>query len=267
MVFTAIGTATLVQTFTFPNGSALVPSVTFTSNTNTGLFNANGNVGMTCGGVESAQITQQGMTIQGNLTSNVLVANAGTSTAPSVTFLGNSSVGLYSSSNLVTSSTNIQTPFGIALAMNTSTTLGGHGVLVHPMQCTAHNASSAGVSTGLVTPGAIGSGQANDFPGFQINNTQYQFWRTYVNMVGGTYRVRLHTSKNTDRGIVSIIINGTTVGTVDLYATGADYLYEVDTAAITTSGTYKVELQVNSKNASSSSYFFIFKSLGIVRIA
>ena len=86
--------------------------------------------------------------------------------------------------------------------------------------------------------------------------------------MAGTYTFRLQASKSSDRGIVSIVLNGTTVRTIDTYnASYIDALSEVTGIVIGSSGAFKLELQMNTKNASSTNYAFVWKSASFVRTA
>jgi len=156
---------------------------------------------------------------------------------------------------------------GIVTAMNTSDTACGQtSSLIKAMSSQLFSASSAGVPTGVVTP-LFGSG--TDYGClYKSSSAQYDFWRTYINLVAGTYTFRLEYGTSTDRGIATVLLNGTSVGTIDTYsASNTHSLGTITGIVIGTSGTYKVELQVNTKNASSSNYYFIWNSGSFIRTA
>jgi hypothetical protein len=239
-------------------GNVTAPGFTFINNTTTGLYRPAANtLGFTCGGVETAQISTQG-----------LVVKTGSNVAPSMTFSSNTSVGLYlDSGNVVSSSTNLQVPSGIVTAMNTTTTVtGSMPAYINALGCSVHSASAPGVSTGLVTPG-IGSFNSYDVLGLvKLSDAIYDFWRTYVNLATGTYTFRMHHSKTTATGIVTVVVGSTTVGTIDTYtASAVDAISDLTGVVITSPGLYKVELQVNSKNASSSNYYFLWRGAAFIR--
>ena len=204
------------------------------------------------------------VTISGN---GLFVSN-GSNTSPSMTFSSNTSAGLYLDSNIVSSSTNLQTPSGIVMAMNTTTTVtGSMPAFIHALGCSLHTGSAPGISTGTVTP-ALASFVAADTLAYYKAGALYDFWRTYVNLAAGTYTFRLHTSYNYSNGIVSVVVGSTTVGTLDMYyATNVDTVSDITGIIVTTPGLYKVELQVNSKNASSAGYYFLWRAAAFIRTA
>lgn len=204
-------------------------------------------------------------TLFGNITANGLATSA--ITVANVKFTSNATCQLYlAAGNVITSSTNMQTPGGLVTALNTSTAQTGVA-FVHALACTLHSASAAGVSTGLVNPGILSFIAADALSYYKTTAAIYDFWRTYVNLVAGTYTFRLHCGVNTDRGIVTVVLNSTTVGTIDLYASLSDSLKTVAGIVVATSGVYKLELQVNSKNASSTNYYFGWRAASFIRTA
>ena len=155
------------------------------------------------------------------------------------------------------------------MAMNTTTTVtGSMPAYINALGCSVHSASAPGVSTGIVTP-AIGGFVANDVLGmYKSPPAQYDFWRTYVNLAAGTYTFRLHTARGTDRGIFTIIVGSTTVGTIDSYnASNIDGIIDLTNIVIASTGVYKIELQCNSKNASSSNYAVVWRGAAFIRTA
>lgn len=190
-----------------------------------------------------------------------------TITAANLAFASNTACNLYlATGNVVTCSTNLQTPGGLVAAINTTTAQTGVA-FVHALGCTLHSASAAGVSTGLVTPTVGTFAAADGLSYYKLGPAIYDFWRTYVNLVAGTYTFRLHCGLNSDRGIVSVVLNSTTIGTLDLYGGLADSLQSITGIVVATSGVYKLELQVNSKNASSTNYYMIWRAASFLRTA
>ena len=161
----------------------------------------------------------------------------------------------------------IQTNQGIVMNMNNINTDAGHSVHIFPAGCQVYSGSAPGVQTAIVTPIVGTAGFGGDTGTLLISpGTQYHFWRTYVNLVKGTYTFRLLYGKHTDRGIVSIVINGTSYGTIDMYGSpSASGIGIITNISISSTDIYKLELQVNSKNASSGSYVFCFLNAGMIR--
>lgn len=89
-----------------------------------------------------------------------------------------------------------------------------------------------------------------------------------VLLAAGTYSLDLLHRQSTNRGIYTVTVDGTTVGTVDGYAASA-----VSTAsrltgiAVTGTGPHRVQLQMLTKNGSSSSYFGDISGLSLTRTA
>ena len=259
-VVTSTGTGNLVLSNAPMLANVNVTNTLYFGNvaSNISLYAGNGAIVFGSGGTEQAQVTTQG-----------IVLKNGSNVSPSLAFTGNTSVGLYLSSNVVTSSTNVQTPSGILTAMNTSTTItGSMPGFIHPIGCSVHTGNAAGVSTGIVTPGIAGF-NASDVLAFYKNSAAiYDFWRTYINLAAGTYTFRLHAGKNTDRPIVTVVVGSTTVGTIDLYnASGVDAVSDLTGIVIASTGLYKVELQINTKNASSSAYYILWRGAAFIRTA
>lgn len=204
--------------------------------------------------------TLSNVTISGN---GLFVSN-GSNTAPSLTFSSNTSAGLYLANNLVTSSTNIQTPSGISMDMNTSVPSGGHSVLIQPIACAWFLASQAGVLTSKSTPTYYKD--SNNWRGWYGSVTQYNFVRTYVNLVSGTYTFRIVYVRNTDRGIITVKLNDAQITTIDTYSDSlTSGTSEVDSISVTLTGVQKLELQMNTKNANSTNYQFEWVSAAFIR--
>jgi hypothetical protein len=171
----------------------------------------------------------------------------------------------FSATGLITSTP--KTIPGI-VTMNFGDTSCGHATsLIAAMSSQLFSASSAGVSTGAVTP--IISTSSTDFGCLYKNPPgQFDFWRTYINLIAGTYTFRLDYATSGDRGIVTVVLNGTSVGTIDTYlASNTRGIGAITSITIANSGNYKVELQVNTKNASSSNYYFLWTNAAFIRTA
>jgi len=83
----------------------------------------------------------------------------------------------------------------------------------------------------------------------------------------GTYTVQIRGVANTDKPIVTVKIDGSSVGTVDYYA-GLSYLRASLTGIVlASSGSHTIEVVIASKNASSSAYAMAFSDILVYRTA
>jgi hypothetical protein len=136
---------------------------------------------------------------------------------------------------------------------------------VHPVGCELYSAAAPGVESAVQTP-LIGANTTTDVAGFYGPNSIYHFWRAYVNLVAGNYKIRIYYSRDNNRGIANLVVNGTTVGTGDGYfASQNEILTTSSPFSIASTGVYKFEIQINSKNASSSAYYFVWKGAAFIR--
>lgn len=77
-----------------------------------------------------------------------------------------------------------------------------------------------------------------------------------VEMAAGTYTYRVLSPKNTDGGQYSVAIDGTTVGTIDLYNGSLvwNQLTDITGIVVASSGLHAVRFTITGKNGSSSSF-------------
>ncbi len=235
------------------NGAYLsgLSSGTNASSINTGVLSVSyGGTGTTSSSGTGNVVLSNSPLLHGNVVvdGNVSV-RAGTLSTPSYTFSANTGVGLYLSNNVVTSSTNLQTPAGVAMAMNTNVTAGGHSVYIHPMACAWYNASAPGV----VTSNANGDYRYGTGYTSWGSYGQYNLARVYVNLPAGSYKfVYTYVSRDVG-GIITIKLNDVTITTVDTYYNSVSPIYQTNyqyNIPITTSGVHKLEFQANAQNAS-----------------
>jgi hypothetical protein len=85
----------------------------------------------------------------------------------------------------------------------------------------------------------------------------------------GTYTFRCLAITNTNRGIIELLVDGVSQGTLDGYSGGAvnNVLQSIANIVITKSKIYTVTIQVNGKNASSSAYYITFSTVSFLRTA
>lgn len=85
---------------------------------------------------------------------------------------------------------------------------------------------------------------------------------------GGTWTVELFHSSLSNAGILDVLQNGVSIGTVDMYAAGtAQTRSEVSTTFSPTGGSTTLKLLLNGKNASSSSYLARLHAIQFTRTA
>jgi len=126
----------------------------------------------------------------------------------------------------------------------------------------------SGVTAGTwVTVGATLAEQTmNEFmynsSGAQNNQIDYKSYFT-----GGTYSFRVKFDRNTDRGIITLLVDGSSVGTVDTYGTSARNQLGTITGISIPAGAHTISLKVESKNASSSAYYVVYGMMGFWRTA
>lgn len=155
------------------------------------------------------------------------------------------------------------------MAMSTSASA-GCSAFIHPLACEVYSASSPGVETGVISIVHTGYTGADVCGMYGYPQNIYHFWRTYVNLVAGTYKCRIYIGKSTDRGMATLVVNGISVGTADSYAPTLNNTEEIVTTptfSVSYTGIHKFEVQINSKNASSSNYYFIWKGASFIRTA
>jgi len=156
----------------------------------------------------------------------------------------------------------------IVCAMNTSDSNSGHmNSFIEPIGCQLFSASAAGTITSIVNPVCTVTG-ADTVGLYKSPDAIYDFWRTYINLVAGTYTFRLDYGQNSDRGIVYVLLNGINVSTIDTYgSTSSPIVNSTTDIILSNSGTFKIELQVNDKNINSSGFVFIWRRAAFIRTA
>lgn len=90
-----------------------------------------------------------------------------------------------------------------------------------------------------------------------------------IGLAVGTYHIEYVAAKATTAGIMSIIIDGSTISTHDFYAAATTYNVRGSSSDfnISTPGTHTLTIKVASKNASSSNYFTFISWFQIIRTA
>jgi hypothetical protein len=88
-------------------------------------------------------------------------------------------------------------------------------------------------------------------------------------LAAGTYTLVVLHEKYNNRGIISILINGTSIGTIDCYAVSQAFNVRstITGISVTTSGLKTISVKVSDKNASSTGYGVFFTSLAFFRTA
>ncbi len=95
-----------------------------------------------------------------------------------------------------------------------------------------------------------------------------QYVEYYAALGAGTWKVSLMYARATDRGILNLTVNGTSIGSIDAYGTVSEKLvYTTSSFVLTAAADYLLRIAVNGKNASSSNYYAILQRLFFERTA
>jgi len=84
-----------------------------------------------------------------------------------------------------------------------------------------------------------------------------------VRVPSGTYTLRIHSLKETNRAIADIDIDGTEVHSVDLYAAASDFVISV--TGLSLGGAHVIKIRSDGKNASSSGYVISVQEIELIR--
>jgi hypothetical protein len=94
--------------------------------------------------------------------------------------------------------------------------------------------------------------------GDQIN------YKVYLD--AGTYTITVLGIKDGNTGIMDVLIDGVSKGTVDTYGAGTNNsLFPVSGIVVTTPGIVTLSLKTTGKNASSGGYYMYYSSISIYR--
>jgi hypothetical protein len=126
-------------------------------------------------------------------------------------------------------------------------------------------ADTVGVSKGswtwVVSSSAIYGGWWQNSGTFAQNDScNYRFAVT-----GGTYKIAAYFSRTTSNAIVTFLIDGVSVGTVDTYGAFQFILYGSIYNVAMTQGEHTLTIKAATKNASSSAYYTSVSSITIQR--
>ena len=97
-------------------------------------------------------------------------------------------------------------------------------------------------------------------------NTQNSYIEWPVLVAAGTYRLTLVYPKNNDYGIVTVALDGATLGTIDEYAASgsANSVTQISDIAIT-AGLHLLRFTMATKNASSGAYHGNIQAISLLR--
>jgi hypothetical protein len=93
---------------------------------------------------------------------------------------------------------------------------------------------------------------------------QFDMWRWVVNLTAGTYLFRMFYGVNTDRGKAHLYVDNTFQIAYEGYGSGSRVI-TTTSVTINNTGTHKIELRMDDKNASSPNYYFLFYCAGMLR--
>lgn len=133
-----------------------------------------------------------------------------------------------------------------------------HDLSVFVPPATQTNWSTLNVSTSLLNNGQLtSSGAQNAEIGWDVL------------LAAGTWSLTLITSKFTNRGIYTALLDGASIGTLDGYDPSnlSNVVQTISGVIIPASGKRRLLLRMATKNASSSSYFGAIQAVGLVRTA
>ena len=103
---------------------------------------------------------------------------------------------------------------------------------------------------------------------YNSDQTQNNYFDFTVELEAGTWSFRAITATNNDSGILSLIINGTTIDTKDTYSTPkVRNVMWTKTGIIISKGRQTIRIQAATKNGSSSAYTIRLSSLALWRTA
>lgn len=114
-------------------------------------------------------------------------------------------------------------------------------------------------SSGIPGPDSVQSAGAQ--------NEEIQF---FVNLAPGTYKVLLHCDVDVNRGIYTLALDGSSIGTFDSYAATrvVNTVQIINSAFVVSSnGMALFDIKMATKNASSSAYFANFYAVDFVRVS
>lgn len=97
------------------------------------------------------------------------------------------------------------------------------------------------------------------------NDVQGNYREYSVPLAVGTYRLTIIYSQGPTRGIGTLKVNGTTVGTADMYSGGMSNVVTQVSGIALTAGNHLVRVAMDSKNASSSGYVGLIQHISLLR--
>jgi len=107
------------------------------------------------------------------------------------------------------------------------------------------------------------------FGGYFRQNTpaQYDELQLHLKLPPGTYSFALRHIKNTLYGIADLTVDGTYRGSIDMYNATLVYnqLYTLGSIPMTGDAEHDIRFKINSKNALSTNYFFLWSYVDIIR--
>jgi lysophospholipase L1-like esterase len=110
--------------------------------------------------------------------------------------------------------------------------------------------------------------KTTDAHGWVVENTgtQNQYIEETIGLRQGLYRIALHHRKGSNRGIYSISVDGTVVGTIDGYAaTSTDAIDMLTGVSLAGTRPHVIRFTMTGKNASSSNYVMSVSKLSLSR--
>ena len=139
----------------------------------------------------------------------------------------------------------------------------GAGMSDHITITTYHNSGITAGTWGMV----IDSGMANNHFFWNSSGTQNDRVDYLVSFSGGTYTFAEMGYRDTNRAIMTLLIDGVSVGTIDQYSASTKNVAGSITGIAITAGSHTVSIKAATRNGSSGGWYLAYASLGFWRTA
>lgn len=113
--------------------------------------------------------------------------------------------------------------------------------------------------------GNIGGGYAGQNGAADADDGDY--WDAFFNLAAGTYTFTVLYRANTTHGILELLLDGVSLGTIDTYNGSAtnNNVSSISSVSVAADGNYTLRMKVNGKNASATDYLLAVQSVTATR--